>query len=297
MGHPQIAAFARLANGNVKPTRNIFGNNTLITRSIHSLAYDPVKDELVVPQFHSQAIQFFRGGANGDEAPLRMIMGPDVKVPNFDNLAIDSVHREIFVGDGPRRKIFVFNLDATGNSAPIRELVGPDTRLPYSHSTFAPSIDPVHNLLFVGGGGGILVFNRTDSGNTKPMRIIRAPKNIAGRGPGTPVVDPESGLLFSTYNSDPPAAKGSRLENNQEVNDDYDQYSEHSYLGVWSIYDNGEVAPRWAIAGGPNGIMRDPVGRMVDAKRKTVYIVDRYTNSVLEYFVPEIFDTKISPSN
>ena len=293
MGHPQIAAFARLANGNVKPTRNIFGNNTLITRSIHSLAYDPVKDEIVVPQFHSQAIQFFRGEANGDEAPVRMIMGPDVKVPNFDNLSIDSVHREIFVGVGPQRKIFVFPLDGSGNVAPIRTLEGPDTQLPYAHSTFAPSVDPVHDLLFVGGNGGrILVFNRTDSGNTKPTRIIRGPKNIVGRGMGTPAVDPESGLLFATYNSDPPPAKGSHLADGKEVNDDYDQYSEHSYLGVWSIYDNGEVAPRWTIAGGPNGIMRDPVGRMVDAKRKTVYIVDRYTNSVLEYYVPEIFNTK-----
>ena len=36
--------------------------------------------------------------------------------------------------------------------------------------------------------------------------------------------------------------------------------------------------------------MRDPVGKLVDAKRKTVYIVDRYTNSVLEYYIPEVFN-------
>src|SRR5262249_28414252 len=155
-------------NGNVKPTRNIFGNNTLITRSIHNFAWDPVKDELVVPQFHSQAIQFFRGGANGDEAPVRMIMGPDVKVPNFDTLAIDSVHREIFVGVGPQHKMLVFPLDASGNVAPLRTLEGPDTQLPYGHSTFHPAIDSVHDLMFVASKGRILVFNRTDSGNTKP---------------------------------------------------------------------------------------------------------------------------------
>ena len=75
MGHSQIAAFARLANGQVTPTRNIFGQNTLITRSIHKFAYDPVKDEIVVPQFQAQAILFFRAGANGDEAPVRVIKG------------------------------------------------------------------------------------------------------------------------------------------------------------------------------------------------------------------------------
>ena len=41
MGHPQIAAFARLANGNVKPTRTIFGQNTKISRNIHGFGYDP----------------------------------------------------------------------------------------------------------------------------------------------------------------------------------------------------------------------------------------------------------------
>src|SRR5215469_2809903 len=126
MGHPQIAAFARLANGSVKPTRNIFGHNTQIARSIHKFAYDPVKDEIVVPQFYSQEIQFFRGGANGDEAPVRVIKGPDVKLPNTDQLTIDPVHREIFIGvynEYPRREfVAVYSLDASGNVPPVRVL-------------------------------------------------------------------------------------------------------------------------------------------------------------------------------
>src|ERR1043166_8691188 len=97
MGHSQIAAFARLANGNVKPTRMIFGQNTGITRNIHGFAYDPVKDEIVVPQFHAQAVMTFRGGANGDEKPVRMLHGPDVKLANTDKVEIDPVHRETFV--------------------------------------------------------------------------------------------------------------------------------------------------------------------------------------------------------
>src|SRR5262245_48146595 len=80
-------------HASVAPTRNILGQNTLITRSIHKFAYDPVKDEIVVPQFQAQAILFSRGGANGDEAPVRVIKGPDVKLPNIDQLAIDPVHK------------------------------------------------------------------------------------------------------------------------------------------------------------------------------------------------------------
>ena len=76
MAHPQIAAFPRLAERNAQPTRAIAGQNTLITRTIHDMAYDPVRDEIVVPQFYAQAIMTFRGGANGNEAPIRIIRGP-----------------------------------------------------------------------------------------------------------------------------------------------------------------------------------------------------------------------------
>jgi hypothetical protein len=278
----------------VKPVRSIFGQKTMITRSIHSLAYDPVKDEIVVPHFHAQAVQFFRGDANGDVAPVRMIFGPDVKVPNWDNLAIDSIHREIFVGlGGSERAIAVYPLDASGNVGPIRILQGPDTRIKYANSSFRPAVDPVHNLMFVGGEGGILVFDRTASGNTKPLRILSAPKNLTRRALGTPVVDPESGLLFVEFNTEPPSELGSRTVivngKEMEVTENYDQHSENSYIGVWHINDGGEVAPRWTIGGGPNGIMRDPVELLVDAKNKTLFIFDRYTNSVLEYSIPEVF--------
>ena len=61
------------------------------------------------------------------------------------------------------------------------------------------------------------------------------------------------------------------------------------YVGVWSVNDTGEVAPRWAIAAPPNGPLRDPVGTsVVDAKRQDVYIPDRYTNAIYVYHVPEI---------
>src|SRR5207237_2973846 len=146
MGHSQIAAFARLANGQVTPTRNIFGQNTLITRSIHKFAYDPVKDEIVVPHFQAQAILFFRGGANGDEAPVRMIKGPDVKLPNMDQLTIDPVHREIFVGmynEYPGREfVAVYNLDASGNARPLRGMEGPDTGIGGGRDRPGLTVDP-----------------------------------------------------------------------------------------------------------------------------------------------------------
>jgi hypothetical protein len=307
MGHSQIAAFARLANGNVAPSRNIFGQNTMITRSIHKFAYDPVKDEIVVPHFQSQAILFFRGGADGDEAPVRTIKGPDVKLPNTDQLTIDSVHREIFIGvynEYPRREfVAVYSLDADGNVPPLRILEGPDTGIGGGRNGPGVTVDPVTNRLFVSGTGGkLLIFNRTDSGNVKPRAYLRNPE---GSGPGAGFIYPEKGLLFSTVGprgsfggedggggrgGPVPAGAPPRAPAGVDDNRSYGQYSESKYIGVWSVNDTGDVAPRWKIAAPPNGPLRDPVGTVVvDPKRDDVYIPDRYTNAIYVYHVPEIF--------
>ena len=70
MGHPQIAAFARSANGATEPRRSIAGQNTLITRTIHDMAYDPIHDEIVVPQFMTFAILTFAGNADGNDCHM-----------------------------------------------------------------------------------------------------------------------------------------------------------------------------------------------------------------------------------
>lgn len=280
MAHPQIAAFARLAEGSAKATRSIAGQNTLITRTIHDMAYDPVRDEIVIPQFFAFAILTYKGDANGDVAPIRKIIGPHTQLKNSMRLALDAVHGEIFVPQG--RSVLVFSREADGDVSPIRVLKGPDTMLGAS----ALTVDPVHNLLIVsgsggggedgdgefeGGGGGaraghILIFNRTDSGNVKPRAAIT--------GPGV-----DGATLMTTY---PPRGfilaavhKGGRS-------------SELGYVGVWSINDNGNVPPRWTI-GGPKGLLRDTRGVAVDPKHKTVIISDKYVNGIATYSFPEIF--------
>ena len=56
MGHPQIAAFARLANGSAKPVRSIAGQNTQFTRTIHDMAYDSVRRLLYLTFTHLDVI-------------------------------------------------------------------------------------------------------------------------------------------------------------------------------------------------------------------------------------------------
>ena len=234
------------------------------------MAYDPVRDEIVVPAFFAFGILTFRGDATGDAAPIRKILGPRTQLKNPSRLALDHVHGEIFVPQ--RDSVLVFSREANGDVAPIRVLKGPDTMLAAS----ALTVDPVHNLLIVsgggeggGGGGGpsrILIFNRTDSGNVKPRGVITGPM-VEGATLMTNY--PPKGLILAAVH------RGGRN-------------SHQCYVGVWSIYDNGNVPPRWTI-GGPNGMLRDTRGIIIDPKHKSVIVSDKYVNGVLTYEFPEIF--------
>jgi hypothetical protein len=286
VAHPQIAAFPRLAEANAKPTRAIAGQHTLITRTIHDMAYDPVRDEIVVPQFYLQGILTFRGSANGDEAPIRVISGPRTQITNPARIALDPVHNEIYIPNGDR--LLVFPRDGQGDVAPIRIIEGPDTQL----SASTVQIDPVHNLIIVGGGafgertpaerarqqvisgdrgergGQVLIFNRTDNGNVKPLRVIRGPNSKLARIGLMAVYPPKELILVGV-----PSGENT---------------SPNNFVGVWSERDNGDVPPRWMI-GGPNSVLRQVRGVTLDPKNKSVILSDKYVNAILTFYFPEIF--------
>jgi WD40 repeat protein len=256
VAHPQIGAFPRLGNGGTKPARVIAGQNTMFTRTMHSISYDPLKDEVVVPQFYAQAVLVFRGAADGNEAPVRVIYGPDTQLMNPDRLNIDPVHREVFVPESNSADgdyIVVLPLDVNGNTKPLRLLKGPDTR-----GVSAVAIDPVRNLLVATGGGKIRIFDRLANGTDKPKYVINHPAGLVE-------VYPPKGLIF--------ASVGGR---------------DDGYVGVWNITDNGDVAPRWRI-GGPGGMLHNIRGVTLDPKNKDVIITDKDLNGILTYHFPEVF--------
>jgi hypothetical protein len=262
VAHPQIAAFARLANGGAKPVRALAGQNTTFTRTIHDMAYDAVRDEILVMGFYNFAILTFRGDANGDVAPVRTIMGPKTQIVNPQAVSVDGVHGEIFVPQNGR--VLVFSTAATGDVAPIRILEGVNPR--------RVTIDPVHNFLIVSGGRGISIFDRMASGKTPPLRVIT--------GPGTEdaalmTVNPENGMIFAVV----------RPEGEDDL---LGRFSLDDYVGVWSVFDEGNVPPRFTI-GGPNLLLKDGRGIAIDVKNKDVMVSDKTLNAVLRFHVPEAF--------
>jgi hypothetical protein len=260
VAHPQVAAFARVANGGAKPTRAIAGQNTQFTRTIHDMAYDPVKDEILIPQFFAFAILTFKGDSNGNVPPVRKIFGPSTQLKNPQALAIDWVRGEVFVPQGDR--VLVFSRDVNGDSAPLRILGDKDHPVDGGRLT----VDPTHGFLIASAGDGLKIYRSTAQGTEAPLRVIT---HKDAKEVGLMTTHPESGMIFAAVRP------GGR-------------YEKEDYVGVWSVYDNGDVPPRWAI-GGPGGMLSDTRGVAVDAKNQSVIISDKTVNGVMTFHVPEVF--------
>jgi hypothetical protein len=235
---------------------------------MHAIEYDHVRDEIVVPQPFAQAILTFRGGTAGEEAPVRVLQGGRTRIEAPDRVGIDPVNGEIYVPEGD--KLLVFPREAAGDVAPIRVLAGPDTQL----GATAVTVDPVNNLLIVGGssreprGGQILIFDRTAAGNTKPRAVIRGPRTGLKSNVRSPRVYSPGGWIVAGHSGE------------EEEKD--------SFVGIWSIHDNGDVAPRWTI-GGPSGSLFRPRGIALDPANQAVIVSDKKLNAVMTYHVPELF--------
>lgn len=252
----------------------------MLARTMHAIAYDPIHDEIVVPQIFAQGILVFRGGINGEEAPLRYIQGPLTQLQDPDHVEVDPVNNEIFVPQ--HGHIFVYPRQATGNVAPIRILAGPHTGM--GGGDQGVRVDPVHDLLIVSDsavdgsdtGARILIFNRTDQGDVKPKAIIGGPKSgldSHGLYPAFSLYPPKGEIIMSV------TSRGgeSRLADRD------------TYVGVWSINDNGDVPPRWTIAGPRGAFSAEINGTAIDPKHREVSVADMGQNAVLTFYFPEIF--------
>jgi len=255
---------------------------------MHDIRYDELHDELFVTNPFSNAILAFRGEANGEESPLRVIQGPHTQLAgNTDRLEVDPAHNEIYVPLYDR--ILVFPRTGNGDVAPIRVIRGPDTQL---RTAMSVAVDPVQNLMVVGtstsspsrerelsGGGavrlvhggdhgGMIIFNRTDNGNVKPRAVIQGPKTEIVRI-----------LQLRIHNGWIVASQAGRID---------EQEPEGAFVGIWSIQDNGDVPPRWKI-GGPKSTLKKPRGVALNPKNKELIVADMRLNAVLTFYFPEIF--------
>ena len=244
---------------------------------MHALAYDSIHDEIVVNSPLAQAVLFFRGAANGEEPPVRVIQGPHTLIQGTDYDGNDKMTFD----EVPGPKVLVFSRESNGDVAPLRVLAGPDTQIRGSvRGHPLVGVDPTNNLLIVGSTGGqgggrdgdaseggrgrgaLVIFDRTASGNAKPLRVIQGP-NTAFGGVGQIQTYPPKGWIIAGVLG--------------------------GGIGAWSIHDSGDAAPRWKIpvrqisGVAPSGVALDPV-------HKEVIVASGGRNVLLTFSWPEIFE-------
>ena len=203
-----------------------------------------------------------------------------------DTLEVDAVNNEIIVPQDDN--ILFFPLTATGDVAPIRVLHG-GPKNGWRSASGGIAVDPIHNVVVAAGtilsDGNIwhnprregdhreslLIFDRLANGDVKPLRVIRGPET------GMHVIrqmeiQPKGGWIVISQMTD------------AEVPE-----PEGTFIGVWSINDDGDVPPRWKIDGKLSNGMLKPHGIALDAKHKEVVVADMRLNAILTFYFPEIF--------
>jgi DNA-binding beta-propeller fold protein YncE len=275
-----------MANGNMQPTRVISGKATKLSRTVHGIAYDPVHDEIVVPNPLADAVLVFRGGASGAEAPVRVIQGPCTKLVVPHAVSLDLEHHEILVASLTGRGIAVFPWDANGNVAPMRYIHGPKTKLGH---VVGLGVDAATNLMAVANSEEVLIFNRTDDGDVAPRGVIAGPKTGIGDEPWQ--IQMYRGRIFlaaSNHLHQNLYAGVTLKDGYSRPPDDPWLNPELGFIGVWNITDSGNVPPR-AIVKGPFSQILHPTGLALNPKDGELYVTDSVRNGLFTFFAPEFF--------
>ena len=232
---------------------------------MHGFGFDALHDEIVVTSPLAQAILIFRGGASGEEPPLRVIQGPHTQIQGTayggnDRVSVDPVNDEIYIPVTPAA-ILVFDRNANGDVPPKRVLKG---------RSGAVAVDPVRNLLVVNGGSSLTIFDRTASGDDRPKAVIQGPKSGVANISSFQVYAPKGWIIAG---------------------------GQGGFIGAWSVEDNGDVAPRWKIPVQQltgyvaSGIALDPAHKemILSAAGQRVRPPSGIMNTVITFSWPEIF--------
>ncbi len=258
-----LRAFADTANGNATPERVLSGPATGFTSPVGGV-FEAAEGVIYVADFWGQAIRVYPAYATGNVAPLRVLASPFLG--QVRTLAVDAAHDELLtIGSGCC--LVAFARTASGTTAPLRSLswggsTGSVTQLNYpSALTFIGATDEV--VLADSDAAApyapkLLVFNRTDSGNTAPKRVVRGALTGFGSWIAGVIHDPASQRLFAVaYVDNPDATRSGRVL-------------------VFDDQADGNVAPLRTISGAATGLElsgnASPAGLAIDPVRRRLIV-------------------------
>jgi hypothetical protein len=138
------------------------------------LYVDVARGELYVANFFAPySVRVFALESDGDAAPLRTLDSGTFLEPR--RAFVDQAHDEMILTDFSGA-VFVYPRLASGQDAPLRKIAGTLTLIDNPLDT---ALDQVADELYVATNnvdganhGGVVVFDRTASGNVAPKRVI-----------------------------------------------------------------------------------------------------------------------------
>ena len=272
-----MVVFPRNARGNVVPQRELS-----TPHRTWGIAVDEGAQEIFITVEHPPEVVVYRKMAEGDEQPIRTLVGNRTQLEDAHGIAIDTKNGWMFVsnhgstasyetGDragsdrgargGRRRRIAdatgkieppsitVYPLKAEGDTPPLRIIEGPRTRLNWPAAMY---MDEENGELYVANDAddSILVFRTTDSGNVAPTRVVR--------GSRTGIKNPTG--IFVDFKND--ELWVSNMGNHSAT--------------VFPRTANGDVAPLRTIRSAPLGKMALAIGNPgavgYDTKREEILV-------------------------
>ena len=236
-----LRGFSDSANGNVAPVRVLGGPTTGLKTPVGGV-YEPVENVIYVADFYGTAIRVFYANAYGDAAPARVV-GPSY-TGQARSAAVDVVHNELLAFTGgccyaafDRGAIgdvfFKRYVQWGGLSGSVTQQNSPGSLVYMAATdevaeTDADSASPYTPKL--------LVFNRTDSGNTAPKRVLQGANTQFGSSAGGLTYDAASRRLYvGAYTTNVDLSRSARVL-------------------VFDDSANGDVAPVRSIAGAATGL-------------------------------------------
>jgi DNA-binding beta-propeller fold protein YncE len=288
---PRIYTFDTSFSGSGTPKRLIDGQKTRLTRTMHGIAYNPVRDELIVPAPLAAAILIFKGEADGEDQPVRIIQGPKTNLIFPHVAAIDVKRQEILVGDPGRGAVTIFDVTANGNVSPKRSTSGPKTGLDY---VVGVGVDPDRELLVVastnvgrvpGAKTGIYFFDIDANGNVEPLKVISGPKTGIKK-PFWLQVFKGHIIVAVTNNYYKPSFRLDRcIPGRAEVQPV--PWTTDGFVGIWSLDDEGDVEPKAVIKGPLSGLCA-PAALALNPKTGELLVTDSVRNAALIYRIADI---------
>jgi len=288
---PRVAAFARVASGNIEPIRVIEGQRTKLTRVAHGITYDPVNDLIIATEPLASSIVFFKGGSGGNVPPLRVIQGPHTELHQPWQVAVDAVHKEVWIADYGQAHIAAFPLFGNGDVAPLRVISDSKDGM---RVVSGVAVDPKTNLVVAAARnahyqGGLFIFDRTTNGDVAPLRLIAGPTTGIR---GLWHVQMLNGKIFATVSEGayrPPYDPGGYAPV-ANCNGPISEFAPAplGFLGVWNETDDGDVAPR-AIIRGADTLIVQPNGLALDPKHGEIFISTGMRNGLAAYHLPGFF--------